>query len=234
MPNPRDTEAKVYEVERDRFDLYYSGPIEVGDCIKVVHLDALLAAEAKVEAMREREGALQVAVLRERAALAEAVKALERIAGDANMGCRVSTLPVPPSPPPVLCRRSSVPEPDRTPREAAAEFVYEGARLQAAVDAPVVPEPWAEREADFRAQFIEVIERQTGSERSSDPEALHDDWVRAYEAMGWRYGPERDREAKTHPDMVPFGELEKREQDKDAVFVALCEIARKWIVYADA
>ncbi len=54
-------------------------------------------------------------------------------------------------------------------------------------------------------------------------------WVKAYEAMGWRYGPVRDREAKTHPDMLPFDELEQREQDKDAVFVALCEIARLWI-----
>lgn len=47
--------------------------------------------------------------------------------------------------------------------------------------------------------------------------------------MGWRYGPVRDREAKTHPDMVPYDELERRERDKDAVFVALCEIARQWI-----
>jgi len=114
--------------------------------------------------------------------------------------------------------------------EARAWFVYEAARLQAiAADAPVVPEFWAERESSFRSQFLGVIERQMGPRRSADPEVLHDDWVRAYEAMGWRYGLERSREAKTHPDMVPFGELEQRERDKDAVFVALCEIARKWI-----
>jgi hypothetical protein len=35
--------------------------------------------------------------------------------------------------------------------------------------------------------------------------------------------------AKTHPDMVPFSELEQREQDKDAVFLALVKIARDWI-----
>jgi hypothetical protein len=29
--------------------------------------------------------------------------------------------------------------------------------------------------------------------------------------------------------MVPFARLEQREQDKDAVFIALCEIARLWI-----
>lgn len=111
-----------------------------------------------------------------------------------------------------------------------AIFVYEAARLQAiAVAAPVIPEPWDEREQAFKDQFLEVIEIMCGPNRKSDPEELHDDWVRAYEKMGWTYGPVRDTEAKTHPDMVPFSELEKREQDKDAVFVALCEIARKWI-----
>lgn len=114
--------------------------------------------------------------------------------------------------------------------ERRAVFVYEGARMQAAaVDAPIVPEPWPERDEAFRAQFLDVIAMMCGPDRKHSPEELHDDWVRAYEAMGWQYGPVRDREAKTHPDMVPFDDLEQREQDKDAVFVALCEIARQWI-----
>jgi RyR domain len=114
--------------------------------------------------------------------------------------------------------------------ERRAEFVYESARLQAmAVSAPIVPEPWSEREEPFREQFRGVIETMCGPNRKSSPEALHDDWVRAYEAMGWVWGPVRDPERKTHPDMVPYNELEPRERDKDAVFVALCEIARQWI-----
>lgn len=111
-----------------------------------------------------------------------------------------------------------------------AVFIYEAARLQAiAVNAPVVPEHWEERDPVFRTQFLDVIEMMCGPERKSDPEELHDDWVRAYLVMGWKYGPERDPVRKTHPDMVPFDQLEPREQDKDAVFVALCEIARQWI-----
>lgn len=114
--------------------------------------------------------------------------------------------------------------------ERRAIFVYEGARLQAiAVDAPVIPEPWQAREGPFKAQFLGVIDMMCGPDRKASPEELHDDWVKAYEAMGWRYGEQRDRDAKTHPDMVPFDQLEQREQDKDAVFIALCEIARQWI-----
>jgi hypothetical protein len=118
-----------------------------------------------------------------------------------------------------------------TVNERRAVFVYEGARLQAAaVGAPIVPEPWADRDEAFKAQFLDVIAMMCSTFRKDSPEELHDDWVRAYEAMGWRYGEKRDVEAKTHPDMVPFDDLEPREQAKDAVFVALCEIARQWIV----
>jgi hypothetical protein len=69
-----------------------------------------------------------------------------------------------------------------------------------------------------------------GPDRKTGPEELHDDWVRAYEEMGWTWGEVRDPEAKTHPDMVPFDQLDPRERDKDAVFIALCELARQWVV----
>lgn len=115
--------------------------------------------------------------------------------------------------------------------ERRAIFVYEGARMQAvAMEAPVVPEPWGLRDVAFRTQFLAVIDMMCGPDRKVSPEELHADWVKAYEAMGWRYGPVRDAEAKTHPDMVPFEDLGFREQIKDAVFVALCEVARQWIV----
>ena len=114
--------------------------------------------------------------------------------------------------------------------ERRAWFVYEGARLQAvARKAPIVPEPWEDRDDGFKMQFREVIERMCGPMRSGSPEELHGGWVQAYIDLGWTYGPERDTEAKTHPDMVPFAQLGQAEQDKDAVFIALCEIARQWV-----
>lgn len=48
---------------------------------------------------------------------------------------------------------------NRTRHERRAIFVYEAARLQAiAVDAPVVPEPWPERDEAFREQFIRYVD----------------------------------------------------------------------------
>lgn len=110
-------------------------------------------------------------------------------------------------------------------------FVYESARLQAiAVNAPVIPKLWDEREEPFRQQFLAVIERQCGPHRSTSAAELHGSWMQAYFAMGWKFGEIYDSQAKTHPDLIPFDQLEKREQAKDAVFIALCEIARNWIV----
>jgi hypothetical protein len=50
-----------------------------------------------------------------------------------------------------------------------------------------------------------------------------------YFKMGWHLGDDYDREKKIHPDLVPYWHLGQLERDKDAVFVALCEIARQWI-----
>lgn len=119
--------------------------------------------------------------------------------------------------------------------ERRAEFVYDAARLAAiAAGAPVIPVPWAEREAAFKAQFLDVIARQCGPNRSHSPEELHGSWMQAYFAMGWTYGKPYDRAAKIHPDLVPYAQLGRLEQDKDAVFMALCDIAREWIYEAGA
>lgn len=113
--------------------------------------------------------------------------------------------------------------------ERRAQFVYDAARLAAiAANAPIVPVSWLEREQPFKDQFMKVIERQCGEQRSRSPEELHGSWMQAYFSMGWTYGP-YDRDKKTHPDLVPYADLHDLERDKDAVFIALCEIARQWI-----
>ncbi len=114
--------------------------------------------------------------------------------------------------------------------ERRAIFVYDGARLAAiAAKAPVIPVPWAEREQPFKAQFLRVIDKQCSDLRSASPRELHNEWMDAYYKMGWTFGKHHDRERKTHPDLIPYDELGRLEQDKDAVFIVLCEIARQWV-----
>lgn len=114
--------------------------------------------------------------------------------------------------------------------ERRSKFVYDAARLAAmAANAPIVPVPWQEREADFKEQFLDVIERQCGEYRSTSPKELHISWMLSYLDMGWTYGETYDRENRKHPDLVSYARLGQLERDKDAVFVALCEIARQFI-----
>lgn len=118
--------------------------------------------------------------------------------------------------------------------ERQAIFVYEVARLQAyAVNAPIVPEPWSSRDEKFRTQFLDITAKMMGPDRFKDPVAAHDSWWQAYIDLGWEYGPVRDVEKKQHPDMVPFEELGWEERIKDAVYIALNEIARRWITDGD-
>ena len=121
-------------------------------------------------------------------------------------------------------------ETDHVITERRATFVYDAARLAAqAAGAPIIPDPWDAREKEFKSQFVGAIQWQCGEQRSHSTEELHGGWVQAYKTMGWVYGPEYSREKKIHPDLVPYADLGQLEQDKDAVFIALCEIARQWV-----
>lgn len=114
--------------------------------------------------------------------------------------------------------------------ERRAWFVYEAARTAAiAAGAPVIPAPYGDREDDFREQFLAVIKCQMGPFRSDSPEELHRSWMKAYFDNGWVYGNTYDAKKRVHPDLVSYSQLGQLEQDKDSVFVALCEVARKWI-----
>ena len=57
--------------------------------------------------------------------------------------------------------------------------------------------------------------------RDQNPGAQHEQWVRAKEQAGWKYGPVKDGRKKTHPLLIPFSELPPHEQRKDAILIAL-------------
>ncbi|KKK75227.1 hypothetical protein LCGC14_2875810 [marine sediment metagenome] len=123
---------------------------------------------------------------------------------------------------------------EQTLGERKAEFVYEAARLAAiAAKAPIIPDYFDDREPAFVEQFTDVVDRQCGPQRSNSPEELHGSWMQAYLDMGWVFGEKYDREKRVHPDLVPYAQLGPLERDKDAVFVALCEIARSYIYEVD-
>ena len=46
-------------------------------------------------------------------------------------------------------------------------------------------------------------------------EHVHDVWAQGRLVEGWTYGPRRDDEAKTHPGLVPYGDLTESEKTYD-------------------
>ena len=53
--------------------------------------------------------------------------------------------------------------------------------------------------------------------------ALHDYWMQEIINTGWSYGAIKDEEAKTHPSMIPFEQLSKKEQQKDKFFFTIVQ-----------
>jgi hypothetical protein len=60
-----------------------------------------------------------------------------------------------------------------------------------------------------------------GAINGATPEQSHESWLAVKAADGWRYGPTKDPEAKTHPCFVPYSELPEAQKAKDHVFVAV-------------
>ena len=53
------------------------------------------------------------------------------------------------------------------------------------------------------------------------PSASHESWLAEKERTGWRYGPIKDPEAKTHPCYVPYDALPPEQKLKDHLFQAV-------------
>jgi hypothetical protein len=53
------------------------------------------------------------------------------------------------------------------------------------------------------------------------PEQSHESWWAEKQRTGWTYGPVKDAEKKTHPCCVPYAELPREQQRKDALFFAI-------------
>lgn len=63
--------------------------------------------------------------------------------------------------------------------------------------------------------------------RINNPDAGHDaqhnSWMQEKINDGWVYGEVKDAEAKTHPCIVPFDQLPKFQQQKDALFCGIVD-----------
>ena len=59
------------------------------------------------------------------------------------------------------------------------------------------------------------------------PADQHASWLAEKREQGWRWGPVKDAEIKTHPCMVEYGELPPEQRQKDHIFLAIVEAFRQ-------
>lgn len=55
---------------------------------------------------------------------------------------------------------------------------------------------------------------------NNGPRESHASWLAVKESEGWRFGPVKDADLKTHPCMVPYDDLPAEQRVKDGIFVA--------------
>jgi hypothetical protein len=56
---------------------------------------------------------------------------------------------------------------------------------------------------------------------TSKPSDSHNNWMAEKLKDGWKFGEVKNPETKEHPCMVPYEDLPKAQQTKDALFIAV-------------
>lgn len=113
------------------------------------------------------------------------------------------------------------PPAETTVAEDIASVIHDAnRRLQIIQGDPRPSAPWDE------AEPYQVREAIAGVQAAlADPdltaERSHELWAERMRADGWAYGPAKDEQARTHPALLPFGELPPEQQLKDRLFTAI-------------
>ena len=76
---------------------------------------------------------------------------------------------------------------------------------------PYIPMPTSTEGITLPTELSELVEQLA--------EHNHDHWARQRLDAGWTYGPKRDDVGKTHPDLVPYGDLSESEKGYDRTSV---------------
>jgi hypothetical protein len=107
-----------------------------------------------------------------------------------------------------------------------AQVMHEAVRAwQKANGQPAAP-PWSRA-----PQWMREASREAVLWRLNNPKApasaQHDQWLAKKKADGWKYGRVKSGVKKTHPMIVPYGELPEAERRKDAMVGALIDSLAK-------
>lgn len=91
-------------------------------------------------------------------------------------------------------------------------------------DVPVQP-PWDDAPEEMRVSSIRGVQFALANPGATAAEQ-HDAWAADKIASGWKYGPVKDENAKTHPALTPYDKLPIGTRLKDQLFRAVVQAIR--------
>lgn len=101
--------------------------------------------------------------------------------------------------------------------EEIAIICHDATRSYQALVGDLVNPPWEELDYGMKESIkhgVKVAQEDVGN----GPDELHRQWCLVRESQGWVYGPTKDFDKKEHPNLVPWSELDPKQQVKDVLF----------------
>jgi hypothetical protein len=101
---------------------------------------------------------------------------------------------------------------------AAARAAHEANRAWCLACGDTSQVAWEDAPPEFHAASVSNVMTVLAG---GGPREAHDTWMEDKAAGGWKWGPAKDAEAKTHPCMVPYEDLPAAQLAKDDIFVSV-------------
>ena len=113
-----------------------------------------------------------------------------------------------------------------TTAEDIASVVHDANRRWQIVTGDPAPSPLWEYAPERQAAGAIAGVREVLAHLGMTAEQSHEKWFDAMTAAGWRYGPVKDEQARTHPGLVHWPDLPGAEQRKDRLLIAITSALR--------
>lgn len=107
--------------------------------------------------------------------------------------------------------------------EHIAQVCHEANRALTAVigDVPVQPH-WEYTSWDMKQSCMQGVEFTLCNPKAT-AEDQHNAWMKERLSKGWVYGAEKNESTKTHPALIPYGQLNEDVRRKDKLFRAVIQ-----------
>ncbi len=109
--------------------------------------------------------------------------------------------------------------------EQIARVCHEANRAYCETLNDMSQKPWDQAEQWQRDSAIHGVDYKLGNPKAPES-AQHDAWLADKRKDGWKYGPVKDATKKEHPCFVPYADLPKEQQAKDALFQGIVNALR--------